>query len=219
MKDELVIHWPYLLMAIAMLWFPRQWLRNGGSLFKRRRAPRSSVEKLAGKGSRDPDDKSVHPGKEFLTFRNYIGFAVSGDDVDDYSAGTEIKVGPSLHAGFRYYFEDDIEPQGSYLHLDFAHLDYLKDIRAKDENGDLTETRYPDTRTYNDIRLLFGYQNLSATSNWLFDFYGGIGMRDRHMETVTEHYNTSTGLWSYEFETVDDVVPALFVGVKVGLGW
>lgn len=72
MNDELVIHWPYLLMAIAMLCFPRQWLRNGARLFKRRRTPRDSVEKLAGQGSRDPDDKSVHPGKEFLTFRNYI---------------------------------------------------------------------------------------------------------------------------------------------------
>lgn len=154
-----------------------------------------------------------------ITFRNYIGFAVSGDDVDDYSAGTEIKVGPSLHAGFRYYFQDDIEPQGPYLHLDFAHLDYLKDIRAKDAKGDLTDTRYRDTRTYNDLRLLFGFQNLSATSNWLFDFYGGIGLRDRHMETVTENYDTVTGIWSYRFDTVDDVVPALFLGVKVGLGW
>lgn len=72
MKDELVIHWPYLLLALAMLWFPRQWLRSGGRLFKRRRIPQTSVEKLAGKGSRDPDDKSVHPGKEFGTFRNYI---------------------------------------------------------------------------------------------------------------------------------------------------
>lgn len=72
MNDELVIHWPYLLMAIAMLCFPRQWLRNGGRLFKRRRTPRNAVEKLAGQGSRNPEDKSVHPGKEFTTFRNYI---------------------------------------------------------------------------------------------------------------------------------------------------
>ncbi|MBL8000572.1 MAG: hypothetical protein JNL05_01305 [Flavobacteriales bacterium] len=154
-----------------------------------------------------------------ITFRNYIGLSASGDDVDDYSAGTEIIVGPSIHAGFRYYFQDDIEPQGPYLHLDFAHLDYLKDIRAKDANGELTDTRYRDTRTYNDIRLLYGFQNLSATSNWLFDFYGGIGLRNRRMETVTENYDTVTGIWSYDFETIDDVVPALFLGVKVGLGW
>jgi hypothetical protein len=72
MKDELVIHWPYLLLALAMLWFPRQWLRNGGRLFKRRRRPETAIQKLASKASRDPDDKSVHPRKEFTTFRNYI---------------------------------------------------------------------------------------------------------------------------------------------------
>jgi len=72
MKDELIIHWPYLLLALAMLWFPRQWLRNGARLFKRRRRSETAIEKLASKGSRDPDDKSVHPRKEFTTFRNYI---------------------------------------------------------------------------------------------------------------------------------------------------
>lgn len=154
-----------------------------------------------------------------VTFRNYIGTPASGDDVDDYSAGTEVKFGPSVHAGFRYYFLADVEPQGGYLHLDFAHLEYIKDIRAKDANGDLTDTRYRDERVYNDIRLLGGYQLLSATSNWLFDLYGGIGLRNRRMETVTELYDITTGVWSYEPGTIDDAVPALFMGVKVGLGW
>lgn len=154
-----------------------------------------------------------------VTFRNYIGTPASGDDVDDYSAGTEVRFGPSVHAGFRYCFLPDVEPQGGYLHLDFAHLEYIKDIRAKDANGDLTDTRYRDQRVYNDIRLLGGYQMLSATSNWLFDLYGGIGLRNRRMETVTELYDTATGLWSYEFETIDDAVPALFLGVKVGVGF
>ena len=72
MNDELVIHWPYLLLALAMLWFPRQWLRNGPRLFKRRRRVANSIEKLAGKGSRDPDDKTVHLRKEFAAFRNYV---------------------------------------------------------------------------------------------------------------------------------------------------
>lgn len=72
MNDELVIHWPYLLLALATLWFPRQWLRNGGRLFKRRRRAETSIEKLAKRSGRDPDDKTVHPRKEFTTFRNYI---------------------------------------------------------------------------------------------------------------------------------------------------
>lgn len=74
MKDPLVIHWIYLLPAVAMLWFPRQWLRKGARLFRRRRLPSTAVEKLSRQGSRDPDDKSIHLGKEFRTFRNYVDF-------------------------------------------------------------------------------------------------------------------------------------------------
>lgn len=72
MSDTLTIHWPYLFAAVAMLWFPRQWLRSGKSILKRRRKPDGALERLAGIGARDPDDRSVQPGKEFANFRNYV---------------------------------------------------------------------------------------------------------------------------------------------------
>ena len=72
MPSDLTIHWPYLFMAIAMLWFPRQWLRTGVRVLKKRRKPDSALERLAGIGARDPDDKSVQTGREFANFRNYI---------------------------------------------------------------------------------------------------------------------------------------------------
>ncbi len=72
MPDNLTIHWPYLLAAVAMLWFPRQWLRSGKSILKRRRKPDGALERLAGIGARDPEDRSVQPGKEFANFRNYV---------------------------------------------------------------------------------------------------------------------------------------------------
>jgi hypothetical protein len=74
MPDPLTIHWPYLLLAIAMLWFPRKWLRSGVRVLKKRRKPDGAMERLAGMGARDPEDKSVQPGREFATFRNYIDF-------------------------------------------------------------------------------------------------------------------------------------------------
>lgn len=72
MPDQLTINWPYLLIAIAMLWFPRQWLRSGARVLKKRRRPDGALERLAGMGARDPDDKSVQPGREFANLRNYI---------------------------------------------------------------------------------------------------------------------------------------------------
>ena len=74
MTDTLTIHWPYLLAALAMLWLPRKWLRSGKSILKRRRKPDGALERLAGMGARDPEDRSVQPSKEFTNFRNYIDF-------------------------------------------------------------------------------------------------------------------------------------------------
>ena len=75
------------------------------------------------------------------------------------------------------------------------------------------------TGIYNDLRLYGGYQSLSSTSNWLFDFYGGVALRSRYMEIVHENLNIPLGKWTYDIEKKNDVVPAFFLGVKVGLGW
>ena len=72
MSDSLTISWPYLILAIALLWFPRQWLRSGARVLKKRRKPDGAMERLAGIGARDPEDKSVQPGREFTNFRNYL---------------------------------------------------------------------------------------------------------------------------------------------------
>jgi hypothetical protein len=72
MSDSLIIHWPYLIVGVAMLWLPRQWLRTGARVLKRRRKPDGAMERLAGMGARDPEDKSVQAGREFANFRNYL---------------------------------------------------------------------------------------------------------------------------------------------------
>src|SRR4051812_47132643 len=72
MPDSLAISWPYFLIAVALLWFPRQWLRGGKTLLRKRRKPDGALERLAGIGARDPEDRSVQPGREFANFRNYV---------------------------------------------------------------------------------------------------------------------------------------------------
>lgn len=72
MPDQLSLNWPYLLAAVVMLWLPRQWLRTGVRVLKKRRKPDGAMERLVGIGARDPDDKSVQPGRELANFRNYL---------------------------------------------------------------------------------------------------------------------------------------------------
>lgn len=154
-----------------------------------------------------------------ITTRNYMGYSLSGDDVDAYSAGEDIIIRPSYHLGVRYYTTDDIEPQGIYLQLEFAHLEYTKDITEKSPTGEFTDMKLRDERIFNDLRLLFGYQVLAASSNWMMDFYTGFGLRDRSMQLVNEELDLTNDTYTYTVDIVDDQVLAFFLGFKVGLGF
>lgn len=154
-----------------------------------------------------------------ITYRNYINIDVAGDDLDAFDAGTEIIPKFSYHIGARYYFTDDIEPQGTYLQADFVHLDHSKNIAQKDSTGQFTGKKLLDQRVYNDLRLLFGYQRLGGNSNWLFDLYCGVAFRTRDMQIVHETLDLTNDMWSYRVEEKHDNVPAFFLGVKVGLGF
>lgn len=62
---------PLLILAITLLWFPRQWLRYGAiALGKRRR--RSNPLIVDPRRERQPDDQSLHFRDEFAKKRNYL---------------------------------------------------------------------------------------------------------------------------------------------------
>ncbi|MBK9176408.1 MAG: hypothetical protein IPM46_08710 [Flavobacteriales bacterium] len=158
-----------------------------------------------------------------VTLRNYLALSFAGDhpDADDFGAGTEIIPNLSFHLGARFYLQDDLEPQGLYLAPVWSHLVYTKDIRELQADGSFTDKRYRDERTFNDLRLLLGYQSLGYSSNWLLDFYGGIGFRNRNMVIVNERLDltTSPGQYTYEVEEITDNVPAIFLGIRFGVGF
>jgi len=153
-----------------------------------------------------------------LTTRNYVSLAFS-DEADDFGAGTEIQAKIAAHIAARYYLTDDLEPYGWYISPEFATRTYTKIITLKDNEGALTTTRWKDERVFNDSKLLLGYQLLGGTSNWLIDFHGGIGLRNRDHQKVVENFDTATGVRTYELEFVDDTIFAPFLGFKVGVGF
>ena len=154
-----------------------------------------------------------------VTLRDYLGLSITGNDADEFGAGTEIVPQASFHVAFRYYLTDDLEPQGAYLQGGFSHLRYTKDIRTKGPTGEFTDVVLRDDRTYNDFRLLFGYQMLGSNSNWMFDVYTGAGFRDRYNIIVNERLDFTTEQYTYTVDESKDQVPVFFLGVKVGLGF
>lgn len=154
-----------------------------------------------------------------VTLRDYLGLSLIGDDADDFGAGTEIRPNPSYHIAARFYLGQDIEPQGWYVQPEFVHLAYTKDIREKAPDGGFTDVDYRDRRVYNDLRLLMGYQMLSFSSNWLFDMYAGIGLRNRNLIVVSETIDLTTQQYTYAVNERSDSVLGAYVGVKVGYGF
>ncbi|MBI3885331.1 MAG: hypothetical protein HY302_06330 [Opitutae bacterium] len=75
MPPSLTVHWPYLLVALAMLWFPRQWLRLGPALWKRRRRSQTDVERFSNSSPPgDPENKTISLARELRNKRNYLDF-------------------------------------------------------------------------------------------------------------------------------------------------
>lgn len=67
----MTVHLPFLLLAIALLWFPRQWLRLGW-VFKRRRSAESIRAAKEPWNNREAGDPRVRFGAEFSKVRNYV---------------------------------------------------------------------------------------------------------------------------------------------------
>lgn len=202
-KDRLAAEWDTVNCVKNVLKLnPLLFLRGEVPLYyERALSHRVSVELAAG-----------------LTGRSYIG-GLGDDPPDPYSSGMRMRHRPSAHAGIRWYLTDDLEPQGLYMHGEFAYLEHVKDITLRDSAGQFTGESLTDRRVYNDLRLFIGYQRLSSTSNWLWDAYCGAGFRNRAIHHVEEHVDTVDRHWSYEVTETHDGVPVLFLGVKVGYGF
>ena len=70
----MLINLPFLLLALVLLWFPRQWLRLGFS-FRRRRKRSSEVvisRELEPWKTDEPGSRNVRFTVEFVKLRNYV---------------------------------------------------------------------------------------------------------------------------------------------------
>jgi hypothetical protein len=69
-----IIDYTFLLLAVVLLWFPRQWLRFGRAAVRRLRWwPRARRRSVPG-AVREPGDTRLKAGEEFAKPRNYIDF-------------------------------------------------------------------------------------------------------------------------------------------------
>jgi hypothetical protein len=68
----MIIDVPYLLLALALLWFPRQWMRLGATVIKRRRSASQKLKAMEPWRAREAGDPRISFSREFTRFRNYL---------------------------------------------------------------------------------------------------------------------------------------------------
>ena len=70
----MLVNLPFLLLALGLLWFPRQWMRLGWSVWKRRRRSGEVVisRELDPWKTDEPGNRAVKFSAEFVKLRNHV---------------------------------------------------------------------------------------------------------------------------------------------------
>src|SRR5438093_9899229 len=63
---------PLFLLGLALLWFPRGWMRRGAAFLRRRRRSAESMRILEPWKDREPGDPRISFRTEFAKVRNYL---------------------------------------------------------------------------------------------------------------------------------------------------
>jgi hypothetical protein len=68
----MIVNLPYLLLALVLLLFPRQWVRLGANVFKRRRSRSEKLRAMEPWRARETGDPRINFAREFTRVRNYL---------------------------------------------------------------------------------------------------------------------------------------------------
>jgi hypothetical protein len=96
----MIVNFPLLFLAVLLLWFPRQWMRLGRTLWRKRgRRSGSGTPAIEPWIARESGDPRVSFRTEFSKFRNYLDLLRAGTGSLALSGGLWIPPSISAEAG------------------------------------------------------------------------------------------------------------------------
>jgi hypothetical protein len=146
---------------------------------------------------------SVQAGIEFklakkITWYNEVGVKYAKGIPDYYSDTNRIASnGFKLKSEVRYYFETGRKfkyDEGDYVgaNIFYVQEQHSRSIlyRQANSSSDLTDDFGVRKKIYG-FNFVYGHQE-SLSKKFLIDFYGGLGMRFRTINTVSQEYNSNS---------------------------
>lgn len=125
-------------------------------------------------------------------------------------------VGYSGSISLRYYFSDfNVPMTGGYFSPQVEHRYFSNLCSTCQQWNTGSQQRFlQETRRQTYFRILLGYQTIGY-SNFLFDFYGGVGLRYRDAYVVTCSTEPNTGSLPILVRR-QGVAPTFSMGFKMG---
>ena len=155
-----------------------------------------------------------------FTLRNYwseIRESIEYNEIDE----SRIKhvARPSLKLGARYY-PAGYAPEEWYFALEYAYRAYGQEITTLKSDGSISSNKISGERIYNEVKLIVGGQMESRDGFW-YDLYMGVGLRAIDITEVEEirGSNATGSFYEYDLKHRTDVVPAFYLGIKIGVGF
>lgn len=151
-----------------------------------------------------------------MTRRDLFG-GTFDHDLDDLSGQVQIESGNGYKVAVRYYFQRSEELYGPYISGEYACREHKKYFFQEDSLGLVTTERLLDDRSYREYKLIGGMQNLSYYSNFFFDIYTGIGLKQKEFQEV--HQRDPGVVPSHFLRNTQGEGISFYLGFKFGYGF
>jgi hypothetical protein len=151
-----------------------------------------------------------------ITHMDYI---YQGITTENYEEERRAKLGYSLMISAKFYPSNHTKALDEiYFGPEIRHRRYNTEV---EDCGNTSLTGFiPEYRTLTDFKLTVGYISY-ISDNVIFDFYGGVGLRSRNISYAycDDIYNGSSYNAVMEFEKINDFVPIISAGIKIGFAF
>ncbi|WP_282037562.1 hypothetical protein [Saccharicrinis aurantiacus] len=146
-----------------------------------------------------------------LTHKDYL----YNFDLDDMSndTNTEYKIAYAYNASIKFFPKEQYDLEGFYISPYYRYRKHTETYNSVDvENNEYSAN---NDMIVQETALLFGYSALSY-SDVLFDYYIGIGYRNRNYTQFSYNDNNTGGLVAQD---INEGTPTILLGLKIGFNF
>jgi hypothetical protein len=157
-----------------------------------------------------------------MTFRDYLG------DIGRYFNDDSERENQKINSHFSYklalrYYPGGVVLDGLYFSVEYANRNYSQNIDMESTGTDPVTGNFQrftnnflEEQFHKEFKLICGGQDHDYSDNFFFEYYVGVGIDKRTVTSVEPDLDDPSGLNNYKLETVEETIPRIYLGIKLG---